>query len=136
MLLTVAIEVLLDFQVTAGFVVLLGDTVAVSCSVLSTTMLAEVLLRLTPVASCGVTVTWQAELKLLPSVVVAVITAMPTALAVTRPLLLTVATLVLLEVHVTVLFVVLLGVMVAESCRVLSTTTLAVVWLIVMPVAN
>ena len=44
--------------------------------------------------------------------------AVPADLAVTKPLLLTVATLLLLEVHVTVLLVVLLGDTVAVSCNV------------------
>ena len=48
--------------------------------------------------------------------------AVPAALAVTNPVLLTVAMLVLLDVHVTDLFVALLGVIVAESCLVLPAT--------------
>ena len=62
--------------------------------------------------------------------------AVPTALAVTRPLLFTVAILVLLEVHVTFLLVVLLGVTAAVSCNVLSTTMLAEVLFNEMPVAT
>ena len=52
---------------------------------------------------------------LLPSAVVTVIVAVPGALAVTRPELLTVATVVLLDFHVTFLLLVLLGVTVAVS---------------------
>ena len=55
------------------------------------------------------TVTAHDALKLLPSVVVAVIVAVPLALAVTSPLLLTVATFVLLDFQVTDLLVALLG---------------------------
>ena len=135
-LLTVAIDVLLELHVTAGLVVLLGDTVAVNCNVLSTTMLAVVLFKLTPVASCGVTVTAQVALLLLPSAVVTVMVAVPTALAVTKPLLLTVAIEVLLDFHVTAGFVVLLGVTVAVSCSVLSTTMLADVLFRLTPVAS
>lgn len=54
-------------------------------------------------------------LRLVPSVVVAVTVAEPGDLAVTSPLLLTVATDVLLEVHVTVLLVALVGRTVAVS---------------------
>ena len=61
------------------------------------------------------TVNAQVALLLLPSAVVTVIVAVPGALAVTKPLLLTVATVVLLDFHVTFLFVVLLGVTVAVS---------------------
>lgn len=89
--------------------------------------MAEVLFNEIPVASCGVTVTWQAALRLLPSCVVAVMVAVPTAFAVTKPLLFTLATLVLLDVHDTDWLVVLLGDTVALSCNVLSITMLAVV---------
>ena len=53
-----------------------------------------------------------------PSEVVAVIVALPLATAVTRPVLVTVATAVLLLVHVTLLSVALSGVIVALSCNV------------------
>ena len=62
------------------------------------------------------TVTEHVALLLLPSVVVAVIVAVPFDLAVTRPLASTVATAVLLLVHVTDLFVALVGNTVAVSC--------------------
>ena len=55
---------------------------------------------------------------LLPSAVVTVIVAVPGPLAVTKPLVLTVATEVLLDFHVTDLLLVLLGVTVAVSCSV------------------
>lgn len=57
-------------------------------------------------------------LRLLPSCVVTVMVAVPGFRAVTSPPLLTVATLVLLDDQAIVLFVVLLGDMVAASCNV------------------
>ena len=51
LLLTVATVVLLDFQVTFLLLVLLGVTVAVSCSVCPVFSVAEVLLSETPVAN-------------------------------------------------------------------------------------
>ena len=71
-------------------------------------MVADVLFSEMPVASC-VTVTLQLALKLVPSVVVAVMVAFPRLLAVTRPLLLTVAIFVSLELQVTVELLTLLG---------------------------
>lgn len=64
----------------------------------------------------GWTVTAQEALRLVPSVVVAVMVAEPALIPVTTPLLLTVATDVLLERHVTVLLVALVGSTVAVSC--------------------
>ena len=61
------------------------------------------------------TVSAHVALLLLPSAVVTVIVAVPGALAVTRPELLTVATVVLLDFQVTALLLVLLGVTVAVS---------------------
>lgn len=80
-----------------------------------------------PVANRGVTVTWQVALLLLPSAVVTVIVAVPTIFAVTKPVLLTVATDVLLDDQVTLLSAVSSGDTVAVSCSVLSTIMLAVV---------
>ena len=62
--------------------------------------------------------------------------AVPAALAVTNPLLLTVAIPVLLLVHVTPLLDVLLGVTVADSCFVAPTLIVADVGLTETPVAN
>ena len=115
--LTVATVVLLDFQVTALLEVLLGLTVAVSCKVWPVFSVAEVLLSDTPVASCF-TVTVQVAVLFVPSQVLAVIVAVPGPLAVTRPLLLTEATLELLVVQDTLLSVALLGATVAERCNV------------------
>ena len=72
-----------------------------------------------PVAGTGMlTVTAQVAVLLEPSAVLAVMVAVPLDTAVTRPVLLTVATDVLLLVHVTLLLVALLGVTVAVSCKV------------------
>ena len=64
------------------------------------------------------TVTVQVAVLLEPSAVVAVMVAVPLDTAVTKPVLLTVATDVLLLLHVTLLSVALLGVTVADNCRV------------------
>ena len=66
-------------------------------------------------------------LKLLPSVVVAVIIALPSEIAVTKPLLSTVAIELLFVDHTTALFVVLSGNMVAVSCSVSPSINSAVV---------
>ena len=66
------------------------------------------------VASC-LTVTSQVALRFEPSVVFAVMTTLPVDFAVTKPVEDTVATLVLLEVHVTEGLDVVLGKTVAES---------------------
>ncbi len=71
------------------------------------------------VANClKVTVTVPETLRLLPSVVVAVIVAVPAEIAFTLPLLFTVATEVLLDFHATVLLFAYSGVIVAESSSV------------------
>ena len=115
---TVATLLLLVDQVTALFVVLFGSTVAVSCIVSPSIISALLLSSEIEVARTELclTVTEHEALRLLPSVVLAVMVALPTAFAVTNPLLLTVATELLLVVQVTVLFVVLLGSTVAVSC--------------------
>ena len=64
------------------------------------------------------TVTVQVAVLLEPSAVLTVMVALPFITAVTRPVLLTVATDVLLLLQVTLLFVALLGVMVADNCKV------------------
>ena len=85
--------------------------------------------------AAAVTVTTQVAV-LLPSVVVTVIVAVPTAFAVTRPDADTVATVELLVVHVTALFVALLGATVAVSCIVALTVIEALVGLTVTPVTG
>ena len=123
-LLTVAMFVLLLLQVTFLFVASEGVTVAVKVSDPPIVMLVAVLLRLTPVTGT-VTVTAQVA-DLLPAV--AVIVAVPPALAVTLPLASTVATDVSLLDQVTVLSVALLGSTVAESVAVLPLVSERLVW--------
>ena len=82
------------------------------------------------------TVNAQVALLLLPSAVVTVMVAVPGALAVTRPELLTVATVVLLDFHVTFLLLVLLGVTVAVSWSVCPVFSVAEVLFNDTPVAN
>ena len=91
-------------------------------------MVALVLFKEMDVARIGFTVTVQVARKLVPSVVLAVMVAVPRPIAVTRPLLSTVTMLLLLVVHATVLFVVLLGNTVAVSCRVSPKNISALVW--------
>lgn len=79
--------------------------------------ISDVLLSDIEVASCF-TVTLQLALRFDPSVVLAVITAVPVDLAVTTPEDDTVATPVLLELHVTDGFEVVLGETVAVNCNV------------------
>ena len=82
------------------------------------------------------TVKAHVALLLLPSAVVTVMVADPGALAVTKPLLLTVATVVLLDFQVTFLLLVLLGVTVAVSWSVCPVFSVAEVLLSDTPVAN
>ena len=82
------------------------------------------------------TVNAQVALLLLPSAVVTVIVADPGALAVTKPELLTVATVVLLDFQVTFLLLVLLGVTVAVSCSVWPVLSVADVLFNDTPVAS
>ncbi len=107
---TVATDVLFDDQVTPWLVALDGLTVALSAPVDPTTRPIEVLSRdtLETETVAFLTVTEQVAF-FAPSVVVQVIVAEPAALAVTVPSEATVATDVLLEVHVTPVLVALLG---------------------------
>ena len=79
-----------------------------------------------------ITVTAHDALRFVPSVVVAVIVALPTAFAVTLPFWSTVATLVLLDDQLRVLFVALVGCTVAVSVSELPLLIVADVWLSVM----
>ena len=115
---TVAMLLLLDDQTTDLSVALEGETVAASWSVWFKYNVADVLLSEIDVAN-RFTVTLQVALRLVPSDVFAVITALPVDFAVTKPVEDTVATLVLLEVHVTAGLDVVLGRTVAVSCKVL-----------------
>ena len=103
---TVATDVLLEDQVTVLFVAFEGDTVAVRVCVSPTLIDSDVLFKLTLVTETVAAVTVTAQVAvLLPSLVLTVIVALPAAFAVTTPEVETVATDVLLEDQVTVLFV-------------------------------
>src|SRR5438132_1181814 len=125
---TLAIALLLDCQVTTRPVnglpfASLG--VAVSCTVLPTATPAVAGVTVTDATGTGVTV--MAAVPFWPSLV-AVIVAEPATLVVTSPLLLTVATVVLFEAHVTVRPVKTLpfaSLRVAVSCTVWPAGTLA-----------
>jgi hypothetical protein len=111
---TVATDVLLDDQVTALFVALLGYTVGVSVCVSPTVTESDVLFKLTLVTGTAAAETVTAQVAvLLPSLVLTVIVALPAAWAVTTPYVETVATEVLLDDQVTDLFVALVGLTVA-----------------------
>ena len=96
---TVATLVLLDAQVTAVFVAVVGATVAVSVRYAPFLTVAVVELKVTLVTG-WITVTVHAAVSPLPSLALAVIVAVPRALPVTTPAE-TVATDVLLDVQVT-----------------------------------
>ena len=111
---TVATLLSLDVQTTDLSVALEGETVAVSWTVWSRYNVADVLLSEIDVAN-RLTVTLHVALRFVPSDVFAVITALPADFAVTKPVEDTVATLVLLELHVTVGLDVVLGKTVADN---------------------
>jgi hypothetical protein len=113
LLLTLATLVSLEIQLMALFVAFEGETVAVSAEVLPIPNDKLVALNAIPVTGT-VTVIAHADV-LLPSTVVTVIMALPSAMAVTAPALLTLATLVLLELQLTAWFVALDGDIVAVS---------------------
>ena len=117
--LTVATLVLLLDHVTFWFVALAGATVAVNVRVPPTfnEVVGRQLPIVTLVGTIGATVITHV-LVLLPSTVVAVIVAVPTPTAVTTPVVLTVATLMLLLDHVTFWLVALAGATVAVNARV------------------
>ena len=119
---TVATFVFVLLHVTFLFVALLGVTVAVRVSLFPTSIVVDVLFRFTPVtATIGVfTVTVQLAV-LLPSAVFTVIVAVPAAFPVTTPFD-TSATFVFVLLHVTFLFVALLGVTVAVSVSLFPTS--------------
>jgi hypothetical protein len=101
----------------AVFVAALGDRVALSWRVLPVKRPALVLSRLTPVTDMGPVVTVIAEVAVKPlSAVVTVIVAVPTATPVTRPVELTVATVLALLDQVRAVLVALVGANVAASC--------------------
>jgi hypothetical protein len=120
--LTVAIEVLLEVQLTFLLVALAGETVAVSCCVAFVAIDAEVGDTVTPVTGTVVAVTVIVDVAVLaPSCVVTVIVAVPAAIAETNPPVLTVATEVLFAAQLTVLLVAFAGATVAVSCCVVPT---------------
>lgn len=134
---TVAIAVLLDDQLTVLLVALLGAMVAVSCCVPPTETDAVVGIMVTPVTGMLVALTVIADVAVRAlSLVVAVIVAVPAAIAVTKPDVLTVATAVLLDDHVTPVTVAFDGTSVAVSCCVPFTARLALVGLTVTPVTG
>jgi hypothetical protein len=112
--LTVATAVLAEVQVTLLFVAFEGVMVAVSAVVEPRLMLTAVGETDTPVTATFVLVTaiWLVAVKP-PLTVFTVMVAAPTLIPVTTPAALTVATVVLLEVHVTLLFEALDGVTIA-----------------------
>ena len=120
LLLTVATLVLLLVHVTLPSVTLEGITVAVSVTVCPAVVsVTFVLSSEIFVAKMGMlTVTLQVALRFVPSFVVAVIVAVPLATAVTTPVLLTVATLLLLLDQVTLPSSTLAGSTVAVSVEV------------------
>jgi hypothetical protein len=116
--------VLLELHVTLLFVAFDGDTVAVNCAVAPTFTVALVGATLTPVTATVVVVTVIVDVAVKPpSAVVTVTVAEPAATPVTNPLEFTVATPVLFELQVTLLFVALDGDTVAVSWDVPPTPT-------------
>jgi cytochrome b561 len=116
---TVATAVLLLFHVTFWFVALAGVMVGIRVSVPLTSMAVLALFNDTPVTltTLALTVTVQ-ESVYPPSTVVTVIAANPALTPVTKPLFDTVATAVLLLLHVTFLFVALVGIIVGKRVSV------------------
>ena len=131
---TLAIAVFELVHVTVLSVALDGVTVAVSCCVLPISSVAAIGVTAMPVGRICLTVT--VHVVLIPLTVLAVIVVLPGAIAVTTPLVDTVAMAVFELVHVTVLSVALDGVTVAVSCCVLPTSSVAVVGVTVMPVGR
>ena len=92
---------------------------AVNCSVLPTVIEVEVLFSVMPVTATDEVVTVTVQVAVLfPSSVLTVMVAVPAALADTKPDVFTVATFVLLLLHVTFLLVALAGCTVGDSCSV------------------
>ena len=134
---TIATAVLLLFHDTFWFVALEGVIVTVRFSVPPTIRLVDVLFKDTPVTETGreLMVTVQ-EAVLLPSAVVTVIVAVPVLTPVTTPPVDTMATAVLLLLHVTFLFVALEGSILAKRVSVPFTARLVDVLLRDTPVTG
>ena len=133
--LTVATAVLLLNQITFLFVAFSGITVDVSVSVSPVFSVAVVWFSVTPVTGTEVTTVTAQVSVLLPSCVVTVMVAVPTAMAVTVPLF-TVAMAVLLLDQVTFLFVAFSGSTVGVSVSVSPMPIVVVVRFSVMPVTG
>ena len=121
---TVATLLLEELHVTDLLVALLGEMVLARLTVLPT--LTDVLVgdTLMPVTATVAALTVTVDVAVLfPSFVLQVIVACPTAVPVTTPVEETVATLLFEELHVTDLFVALLGEMVSVKVLVLPTLT-------------
>jgi hypothetical protein len=116
----VAIAGALLLNVTALLVALSGVTMDINCSVPPTGMLKDGILNDTPVTDTALTVTAQVAV-LLPSAVVTVMVAFPTAMPVTNPLDDTVAMELVLLLHVTFWLVALAGAILAVKVSVLPT---------------
>src|SRR5699024_6752153 len=86
--------------------------------------------------SAGFTVTLHVACMLLPSFAFTVIVVVPSVLAVTKPVLLTVAILLLLLLQVTDLLFALFGVIVTLNCFVCPSSNITLVGLTVIPVTN
>lgn len=110
---TVAILVLLDFQVTFLLLAFDGKTVALSLYVFPLTSDKLVLLSFT--LFTGISIVTLQVFTNEPSTVFTVIVATPGPLAMTFPVWETVATLALLEVHISALFEALDGITFAVS---------------------
>jgi hypothetical protein len=119
LLLTVVTLVLFDAQLTFGFVAFDGDMVAVSGDLSPIVRFNPAELKVTPATGTGSATVIAQVAVLLPSAVVTVTIAVPVAKAVTSPLLLTVATLVLSDVQFTVLLEASVGDTVATNIAVL-----------------
>jgi hypothetical protein len=132
--LTVAIEVAELDQTTVLFVAFDGATVATRVLVAPTARLRLLALRVTPVTGVT-TLTAQVAVLLLPSLVLAVIVADPRPMAVTVPVVPTVATAAFELDQVTDLSVVLDGVTVATRVSVPPIANLLVLLLRLIPVA-
>ena len=120
LLFTVATLVFVLLHVSSLFVAFEGETVAVSAEVSPSVMESDVLLRVIEVTytTFAFTVTSHVAFTPLPSAAVQVMVAVPADTAVTTPLLFTVATLVFVLLHVTLLFVAFEGETVAVSVEV------------------
>ena len=112
---TVAIASLLLLQLIFLLVAFSGVIVAVNCFVLPVSSVVDVLSSEMSVTATSLTVTSQDAVKL-PSIVVTVIVAVPSAIPLTFPSSVTVATDVSLLLQDTVLTLASSGVIVAESC--------------------